>query len=91
METKQTDTVAHWMAAAQDERAARFAAQEREQCAIASWDEERKRALREAGRVLEANKLLEEAFSHVRNIPLADDISKHLAQFNPQPTTHNSP
>ncbi len=51
------------------------------QCAIDSWEEERQRALREAGRVLSANELLREAFSHVRNIPLADDISAYLSQF----------
>ena len=59
--------------------------------AIASWDEERQRALREAGRVIEAkrlladaNRLLDEAFSHVRNIPLADAISEHLASCTPE-------
>lgn len=51
--------------------------------AMAAWEEERQRALRESARVIAANRLLEEAFSHVRNIPLADAISEHLAQFNP--------
>lgn len=55
-------------------------AKERERVAIASWDEERLRALREAARLVVANKLLDEAFSHVRNIPLADDISRHLVK-----------
>jgi len=60
-------------------RASLAESKERERVAIASWDEERKRALREGARVVAANRLLNEAFSHVRNIPLADDISKHLA------------
>jgi aspartokinase-like uncharacterized kinase len=88
---KNTDTVAHWMAIAASERMLRFEAKEREQIAIESFDEERQRALREAGRVVEAkrlladaNRLLDEAFSHVRNIPLADDISAHLASCTPE-------
>jgi len=52
---------------------------ERERVAIASWDEERQRALREASRVVVANKLLDEAFGFV-NPPLADAISEHLAR-----------
>lgn len=52
-------------------------------CAILSWDEESNRALREASRVVRANRLLDEAFSHVRNIPLADAIAAHLAESNP--------
>lgn len=55
-------------------------AKERERVAIASWDEERQRALREAARLVVANKLLDEAFGHVKNIPLADDISRHLVK-----------
>ena len=58
--------------------------------AIASWDEERQRALREAARVIEAkrllseaNKLLDEAFGFV-NPPLADAISAHLASCTPE-------
>ncbi len=46
--------------------------------AIASWDEERQRALREAARVVTANRLLDRAFGHVTNTPLAGEISDYL-------------
>ena len=83
MEIKDTDTIEYFMDLAQSERTMRLEAQERAGAAIAAWNEERQRALREASRVIEANLLLEEAFSHVRNIPLADSIAEYLAQFNP--------
>lgn len=63
---------------------------ERERCAIAAWDEERQRALREAARVIEANRLLDEAFGFV-NPPLADAISEYLSQFNPDNKEENKP
>jgi hypothetical protein len=47
--------------------------------AIASWDEERKRALREAARVVTANRLLDRAFGFV-NSPLAGEISDYLTK-----------
>ena len=52
---------------------------ERERVAIASWDEERQRALREAARVVAANRLLDEAFGFV-NPPLADSIADYLTR-----------
>ena len=52
---------------------------ERERVAIASWDEERQRALREAARVVTANRLLDEAFGFV-NPPLADSIADYLTR-----------
>ena len=76
---KDTDTAAHWMAIAASERMLRFEAKEREQIAIESFDEERQRALREAARVVAANRLLDEAFGFV-NPPLADSIADYLTR-----------
>lgn len=66
--------------------------------AISSWEEERARALRESCRVTdmrlrlnEACELLSEAHSHVRNMPLADDIAKFLCANTTPVTPANLP